>query len=917
MTPTREMTLQPLSELLYPLNAADDPQQVGGKAWNLSRMASLGLPVPAGFVLTDRAFQSFLVENRLNQPIAAAIRGLETEGLPDLERAAGRIRELVLGAPLPGGVRRAVGEGLSKLGSGSQWIVRSSAVGEDSAKLSFAGQLDSFPDLCSREEIEQAILRCWASFWSTRVLHYQQSRGVRLERMGVIVQEQVCPALAGVLFTVAPGPSTPGPGEAVMLGEYCHGHGEALVSGRINPGRFTLSREGPGWELLAAPETDDDTPAAGVGLDDPTVGTLRQIGLRLERELGCSQDIEWVIDPGGVVHVVQSRPITARHPPHTQANHAKDPGVNRVVWSNANISENYPDPVSPFLYSVASDGYYHYFRNLALAFGIPRRRVQAMDGPLRGLVGTHSARLYYNLTNIHRALRMAPLGDYLVDSFNLFVGAAKCPPPATKDPSFARRPGGRVARSLEWMCIGLKVAWQFLFLDRRVTRFEKTVDGYAALTEPQALREHGLGELHDALRGFLEIRCHRWTNASLADAAAMIGYGLLKRLVAQTAPGEAPASRHNKLLQGLPNLVSGEPVDALWRLSRSIRGTPALRDLFTEEDDGAVWRRLNADTGLDRFRKQLTAFLSTWGFRCSGELMLTVASFQEDPRGLIPLLRGYANLDGASPMETLRRQAEERQTETRRVLRALGNRRVVALAPWPHQGTLARLVLWWTQNAIRLRERARLKQSLLYSRCRRVLLRLGEELTQRGSLQQVEDVFFLTHQELTALVTGHAMFPDAVRPLVELRRSEHARLGKQQPPDTVVLEEGAYLAAEPHGSPYCASPSGPDGELLSGVGACGGRVEARAQVLSSVTEAGRLHPGDVLVTRQTDPGWAPVFFVVGGLVMERGGMLSHGAILAREYGIPTVVGVPGATQRIHSGDFLKVDGDRGHVRRLA
>jgi pyruvate,water dikinase len=238
----------------------------------------------------------------------------------------------------------------------------------------------------------------------------------------------------------------------------------------------------------------------------------------------------------------------------------------------------------------------------------------------------------------------------------------------------------------------------------------------------------------------------------------------------------------------------------------------------------------------------------------------------------------------------------------------------MAFLPWPHEGTAVALVLCWTQGAVGLRERARLKQSLLYSRCRRILVRIGEELASRDTIAQPEDVFFLTHQELTTLITGCAMFPNTVADLVTLRRQEHARLSETHPPDSLALPEGIYLSADQVAG-RSASPvqEGTSGEL-TGIGACGGKVTARATVLSDVSESGRLASGDILVTRQTDPGWAPVFFVVSGLIIERGGMLSHGAIIAREYGIPTVVGVHDATKKIRSGQTVSVDGDAGCVR---
>ena len=209
------------------------------------------------------------------------------------------------------------------------------------------------------------------------------------------------------------------------------------------------------------------------------------------------------------------------------------------------------------------------------------------------------------------------------------------------------------------------------------------------------------------------------------------------------------------------------------------------------------------------------------------------------------------------------------------------------------------------QVSIGYRERARLKQALLYSRLRRVALAIGERLVRDRRLAERDDVFFLTSAELDDLLSGNAMFPHAVPELVATRKAAHAAFAELQPADVLRAREGEYPSWHAPRSPAAA-----DAEL-TGASVCGGKSTGRARVLSTVHEARSLLPGDILVTRQTDPGWAPAFVAIGGLVLERGGMLSHGAILAREYGIPTLVGVADATTRIPDGATVALDGDLG------
>jgi pyruvate,water dikinase len=683
-----------------------------------------------------------------------------------------------------------------------------------------------------------------------------------------------------------------------MVLEYTTGLADRLVSGEVDPGRLYVSRD----SLHATGEVVVAEHAAARRLLTATVvHELAAAALRLEEAFDAPQDIEWAASADGRLAIVQARPITA---------FTSSAGEARVLWSNANVSENFPEPVSPLLYSIASAGYYHYFRNLGRAFGVSRRRLAAMDGALRTIIGVHRARIYYNLTNIHAVLRMAPFGERLAEAFNVFVGAQR----------IAEQPGGmrswrdtrrRLGAVLEVLCIAAAVTWQFLFLQRRLRRFERTADAFAARTTREALRGRALHELGDDLAAFIDIRCHRWKNASLCDTAAMVCYGLLRSLLAR---GGFTDATHTRLLRALPGVPSSQPALRLWALSRLIVADPALRALFEEHRPAAIAASLESDERFSTFLAEFTRFLATWGFRSSGELMLTTATLDEQPEPVITLLKQYITADGESPEDSIRRMAAERAAETRTVASALARR-----APWLLLPTM--VLLWWTQAAVAARERARLKQALLYTRCRRVALAIGDALVARRQLSGRDGIFMLSWQEIDEVCSGRAMFPRDLSTLVELRRQAHAAESAETPPDSFELPAAGILSGSSC-SPDTSTGNHADAagsRTLRGTTACGGRVSARAAVLAGVHDAHLLQKGDVLVTRQTDPGWAPVFCLISGLVIERGGMLSHGAIIAREFGLPCIVGVPNATDRVPHGATLTVNADEGvcHIEALA
>jgi rifampicin phosphotransferase len=833
-------------DLVVPLGQALIDREVGGKARNLARLIDLGVPVPEGVVVTNAALQ-----------------------LPGLPTVLDGVWQRLSASPL---------------------IVRSSAVGEDSDDASFAGQLDSIADVRDVEQLRRAVIDVWSSRLSPRVLAYQQARGASLAGMGVIVQRQIDSQVSGVLFTESPD------ARGQMLVEYCGGMGEQLVSGRVNPGRFTVDRE----TLRIVHQAQPDERLTDVRLlNDVAVRHLARTALQIERAFGRAQDIEWTLDEYRRLWIVQSRPIT------TGVRSAGASAPLAVLWSNANVNENFPQPICPLLHSVARAGYYHYFRNLGRAFGISRRRLDAMEGPLRHIIGVHGARMYYNLTSIHGVLRGAPFGDLLTASFNQFVGASDTAPARARE-SFASQARSRLAQAAEVAAIAAKTAWQYLFLTRRVERFERTAAAFAERTRPEHLRARALRDLLADFRGFLDIRCHRWNDAALADAGSMVCYAALQRLLARRFPDADQQALHNTLLKALPELVSSVPARELWTLSRQVRADADLACLFATAPAARVLAAIRNDDSYKSFRDAFERYLENWGFRCSAELMLTVPSFQEDPAPLIDLLKSYASMDGESPDGLLARQQAERVAETTRVMRALGAWRLAGL-----------VILRWTQTSILLRERARLKQALLYSRLRRIVLAMGERLVERGRLANADDLFFLTAGEIDDLAAGAAMFPEHVRDLVALRRRAHLDVSATAPPDTFTIAEGEYLVHDAHAVLTHATDRASDpAAAISGVAACGGLATARATILDDVSQAHRLTAGDILVTRQTDPGWGPIFPLISGLVMERGGMLSHGAIIAREFGIPSVVGVKNATRLIPQGGRVRVDGNRGLVHLL-
>ncbi len=882
----------PARQLLQPLHAADVVHELGTKAVNLGRLLREGMPVPAGVVIPDRQLQVHLEHCGVAREIGSLLDSLDRLDLDELRAVARRIREGIIGTELDVGLREELRRRHASDWQDRTLAVRSSAVAEDTLKASFAGQLDTFLGIRSLPDLELAIRRTWASLWSDRALLYARTKGLRPRHMGVIVQEQADASISGVLFTRDPVE----PAGEWMRAEYCRGLGEALVSGAITPGGLRIRRLD--YELA-----DDGFQADSPGLG-PTerqgIRTIARMALELERRFGMPQDIEWSLDGTGSPILLQARPISA-------VAQLAGAAPGRVHWSNANIAENFPDPVCPFLYSFVRPGYAAYFRNLALSFGLSRARIEAMGDALENLVGLHGGRLYYNLTNIHAVLRLAPGGAWLVRAFNLFVGAGDVP--QRQIPKL-----GRLGRLAEALRIPAMTGWQFLWVRQRLRRFEQRVDRYAQTTHPDGLASKTDDALRQDLRGFMDIRLGQWNDAALADTAAMVCYGLLKAFLAKhVAPGDAEVTLHNDLLKGLPGLASAEPVIRLWELAGQLREDALRAERFSGRPVEATLAEWD-EPCWQRFRDAFRSYLELWGFRSSGELMLTTPTPRENPLPVLRLLQAYLRESSSAPGAVSRAQAADREARTEEVAARLTpsplSRRLFPLC----EARRFLVLLQATQGAIRLRERARMKQALLYTRLRHVALEIGERLARRGAIAERDDVFYLTVREVDELIVRTDADGEAIAAAVRDRRTELEAWREHRPPDQIALAPGERWS--PTGQ-AAWKDEGSNESVLRGSSACGGVATGAAAVVLDVSEADRLEAGQILVTRQTDPGWAAVFFLTGGLVIERGGMLSHGAIIAREYGIPAVVGVPDATRLIRDGDVIKVDGDHGTVHLVS
>ena len=777
---------------------AASQQLVGPKAFHLSEVIGLDLPVPLGFVLSA-----------------------------ELHRLRGAME-----------LRSLIEKNLKNLKS-PKIIVRSSGLLEDGDSKSYAGQFESFVVSNKLEKVISGIEACWDSASSLKLSTYDESNPNQV--IGVIVQEYIEPDYAGVVFTSAPDQPKMG------LVEYVEGSGDKLMSGRATPRSYYLQSDEP---------------------NIPFASPLRAAVKKIQEFYGKHQDIEWVFYKNALA-IVQTRPITKL--------------TNPICWSSVNLNENYPRQVSPLLYSIARLSYYHYFKSLCQAFSLPG--LAEAEPYFANVVGKWGGKIYYNMSSIAEIIKLTPFAPKLAGSFDNFVGY--------RHASSALQPKQKFSHQAVFL---MYLLYHACLLPFRVRSIEKTVDRMTA---------DSLASDQQGFHAFLDIRFYKWRKAAFADFYAMVSHGGLQLFISRWLSEEG-AGVHNTLVQSIPKLVSNQPIFALWRLRLFIeqRNYGQIFKKFDADED-KVWEFIQTSEHLQDLRDILEDYIKRWGFRCSGELMLQDPNYQDQPSLFIRLITGYLASERADPQQIfLQKNAEQKAVLAK--LRS-GLRKDRSIVKGYVLATGLSLLTGFARYAISCRERVRLKQAHMYATFRRYCLNIGRDLAKVDVLESPADIFFLEYSQIAHILGGSQVNRNELRNAVNVRKQ--AQQDANDYPESFICDNSGFREMV---SPQSIASEDQQG-VFRGIPACGGLVTGRAIVIDSIHQIDQIKKGDVLVTKQTDPGWICAFPLISGLVVERGGMLSHGAIVAREFGIPAVVGLEQITEKIHTGDMVTVEGFQGVV----
>lgn len=799
------------------------------KASNLKKLRGANFNVPPFVIIPAKVFDDFRAG--LSEHLTA---------------------EDIVQAPLSDSLAQQILDSVHSL-SDSDLAIRSSMVGEDSARHSFAGQLDSFLNVRGTEAVLAAVKACWSSAYGERARAYRKEHNLSDNKitMEVVAQVMVPAQISGVIFTADPVARDP----RWMMISAALGLGEALVQGQVAGETYRVNRANGGVE------------GQGKTLTPKHIAELVSVSKKIEELFAAPQDIEFAITDG-TIFILQARPITP--PVFTEY----------MLWDNSNITESYSGVTSPLTFSVIRGSYSQVYKQFLALMG-----VQYMDETvLRNLLGFYNGQVYYQLLNWYKALSWLPAFDQNKRFMEQMMGVKQSAAKETVQQS-----GGRSAL-LSW---GLHMISLHLTSERRTHEFLENFN--SVLVEYQA-KDFSIMTPHQLRIAYLDLEKRvlgEWRAPILNDFFAMIFFGLLRRLSENWL--DPSASLHNDLLAGDGAIESIEPVRQVQALAQRVRNDPQLRVVFELEPNETI-HRLRTHSEFSSFRAELDDYLRHYGDRCLNELKLEEPNLRDDPLPLIRLIAGAVK----NPVEMAGKSLVRAKAEAH-----------VSNLPF-----FKRVVFQWIVNHarryVRNRENLRFARSRLFGLLRGIFNALGNQWAKANILAQAKDIYYLTVNEIWDFVEGTAVTQN-LKGLVALRRGdyENYRTTSAPLPDRFETFGVPYLDTP---RDLLARPS-VDSKTLQGTGCCSGQVHGMTQVVRSVDGFSDLG-GKILVAERTDPGWVFLYPSASGILVERGSPLSHSAIVAREMGKPIIVNIPHLTARVKTGDEVMMDGARGTVQLL-
>jgi pyruvate,water dikinase len=867
-------------------------QTAGGKGANLALLTRAGFPVPRGFIIPTAAYRAFVEANHLAEVITASIAGLAADNAAQLENASAHIRAAFSAGEVPVETDAIIRAAYAEL-NGRPVAVRSSATTEDLPDLSFAGQHDTYLNILGVDELLRAVVDCWSSLWTARAIGYRirNSIGHGEAALAVVVQELVQSDVSGVLFTA--NPLTGLLSESVI--EATFGLGEALVSGQVEPDHFvvnthrgeivsktlgakkisTRGKRGGGVETLQENAGSRQT------LSDNEIKQLAALGQHVQKEYGAPQDIEWTF-AGGKLYLLQSRAITSLFPvPEVSF----DP---LIIWFAFGAVQGLMGPMTP----LGRDVGHYIVAGAGRMFGL-QLKPNEVD-----VFASAGERIWIKVSDVIRH----PIGNRIFGALLGFIepSVGQILKSLAADPLLGAGTGKLKFSTLRRMaCFALPVlarmARNVLCPEKGRAEFDSKIEAYLSTAQitPAADR---FGRLAN-IAAFMRDRIANAFPFLLPHFIPVFGPSMAAlNLLNQIAGGNGSLAL--EVTRGLTNNVTTEMDLALWETATTIRADADAVSVFRKSSAPTLTSRYLNGTLSSAAQSAIASFMKRYGMRGIGEIDFGQPRWREDPTPVMHALQSYLHIDPDSAPDVLFAKGEK---AARAAIEKLA-----AQARCQHGGWLKERMVRGAARRIRLLMGARESPKFFAIRtmgiARSAILAVGKEFAEAGTLDRPDDLVFLQVSELEALSRDEHRNWKAL--IAERRAAYERELRRRQVPRVLVSDGRSFyegIGAETD-----------TGDVITGSPVSPGVVEGIVHV---VLDPGgtQLAPGEILVCPGTDPAWTPLFMAAGGLVTEVGGLMTHGSVVAREYGIPAVVGVHQATIRLKDGQRIRVDGTTGKI----
>jgi pyruvate,water dikinase len=854
---------------------------VGGKGLNLRELSKIqGIQVPEGFCVTTVGYQKAIEQNETYHVLLDRLTMLKVEHRDQIGEISRKIRQIIMEVEIPSDVAGAVTHYLSQFGNEHAYAVRSSATAEDLPHASFAGQQDTYLNIIGKEAILQHISKCWASLFTDRAVIYRMQNGFDHSQvyLSVIVQRMVFPHASGILFTADPITSN----RKLLSIDASFGLGEALVSGLVSADCYKVQEEEITGKMIVTKklaiygrkeggtETQqiDPNQQKTQTLTEQQILQLARIGRQIEAYFGCPQDIEWCL-VDDTFYIVQSRPITTLYPipeAETQENH---------VYVSVGHQQMMTDPMKP----------------LGLSFYL-----LTTPAPMHKAGGRLFVDITHNLASpVSRKMILDTLGqsDPLIKDALMTIiergNYIKSLPNDKKEQSPGNSNKGMSSAGFQ--------AKQIENDPSIVSDLIKSSQASIEEVKDNIQTKSGLDLFDFILEDIQALKKILFDPQSLGvimaamDASSWINEKMEKWLDEKNVA--------DTLSQSVPNNITSEMGLALLDVADVFRPYPEVIDYLQHVKDDNFLDELVKFEGGQKTREAIIAYLNKYGMRCAGEIDITRSRWSEKPTTLVPLILN--NIKNFEPNASNRKFEQGLRVALKKEQELLG--RLKQLPDGEQKAKETKRMIDLIRNFSGFREYPKYGMVNRYFVYKQALLKEAEQLLQANVIHEKEDIYYLTFEELHEVVRTNKLDYQ----IISKRKNEYKLYEKLTPP-RVITSDGEIIAGEYKRENLPA-------EAIVGLPVSSGVIEGRARVILNMEDAD-LEDGDILVTFFTDPSWTPLFVSIKGLVTEVGGLMTHGAVIAREYGLPAVVGVENATKLIRDGQRIRVHGTEGYIEIL-